>query len=268
MSAKGRVLDIAIVVALLVTAVRIWGAVPLAEWLNPRAPLFQPAQELELPGLRTGRGLRTAVMFVDASCASCQQSSAFYRRLADLHQQAQPDFRLVVAAPASRVDATAHWLKTSGVAVDEIVPVDKPWLRGFIVTPTLIVTDQAGVISDVVLGKLDTAQESQFISRVQGLTAVAMNNTPREIPERSCGQLVDKDGSIQIVDIRHRDEFDADADRQGRNIPFEEIDLRALAELDTNRQVMVVNAHSADERATGGVQLRALGFPDVVLCVP
>jgi hypothetical protein len=260
---SGRWLDVVIIIAILGTAVRLSGIAPLDSWLHPRDPMLQPGQKVSFAGV-DWRHDRTLVVFADAACAVCQQSVELYRSLGESTKTAPNALRLLVLAPSERLEQARQWLAAKQVHAD-VIELDEPSWRGFVITPTTFIVNRAGIISDIAIGRLTTTEADQLSERFKLGTGPAVDKTPREVSRAVCDGIRDPDG--QLLDIRTREAFTADDNRRGRNIPFNELALRARAELVQSRRLVILEAPDADIRGGAGAQLRADGFRDVLLCV-
>jgi hypothetical protein len=99
---------------------------------------------------------RTLIMAISTTFHYCKDSIPFYQRLAGT------DVKMVAALPQSVTEAQ-QYLSGSGVHVDDVkqVPLNTLGVRG---TPTLLLVNDAGVVTDVWTGKLQPDQEAQVLA--------------------------------------------------------------------------------------------------------
>ena len=117
--------------------------------------------KVSLPGIKWNEGT-TLVLVLQKGCRFCEESSAFYRRLHDQRSGSKP--RMVAAVPGDKTEI-ACYLSEQGVLVDDIVntslsSINVPY------TPTLLLDDRSGNVSDVWAGKLDASEETEVTQRM------------------------------------------------------------------------------------------------------
>jgi hypothetical protein len=263
MRTNTRWVDLAIVIAILLTAARLSGlGARLDRWLNPRMPLIQPG--MTLPLMTTGgEAERAVVLFLDSNCSICQSSIGFYRRLSD-HVRRDRSVHLFITSPADRKRATQDWLLENQVSFEaDVIPIDRPWLKGYAVTPTLMIVNRAREVTDIILGKLSPEDEWKVLERLAGTHAKALKRSPIEVSRNDC---VFPAEDVQFVDTRDRVDFHSDPERRGDNIPFAELSTRALAELSPRRKVAIIAEADVSRRIAAGILLTDLGFDNVSIC--
>lgn len=111
-------------------------------------------------GVDWARNQRTLVLAISTTCHFCTESAPFFRRLA----AANKDVKTVAVLPQP-VSEAMEYLRGEGVQVDEVrqVPLNVLGVRG---TPTLLLVNNAGIVTDVWVGKLEREQESQVLSAI------------------------------------------------------------------------------------------------------
>jgi thiol-disulfide isomerase/thioredoxin len=128
----------------------------------PRAP--EDGTRLSVPGVSWGDSNQTVVLALSDKCHYCSESAPFYQRLArDLANR--KDVRLVAVFPQD-VDASKKYLDGLGVPVGQVVQasLDSLQVRG---TPTLVIVDKNGNVTQSWVGKLDSTRESQVLDRIK-----------------------------------------------------------------------------------------------------
>ncbi len=156
-----RRLEIAANIAILVVAIivvrnLIWPKSPKQQVEGPTV-----GSTMSLPGIKWDERA-TLVLVLQKGCRYCEESSDFYRRLHDERTGSKP--RMIAAVPGDKADI-ANYLSLHGVVVDEIV---NPSLSEINValTPTLLLVDRSGKVSDVWVGKLDKLKEAEVTQRL------------------------------------------------------------------------------------------------------
>ena len=161
----------AIVIAIIISAM-------LVKTYLPPTTATRPAQALAGPEVSPGAALngkvfgvdwtknrRTLVMAISTTCHFCLDSAPFYRKLGSMER----DTKIVAILPQS-VSEGAQYLGSEGVRVDEVkhVALNSVGVRG---TPTLLLVNNAGVVTNVWIGKLQPAEETQVLSAIEKKTS-------------------------------------------------------------------------------------------------
>jgi len=234
-----RFWDLLIVAGVLVTVWR--GAEAFSEWR--RAPV---ADEVKLltrgdvlrASVRWETSPRHLVLLVSTSCPACEASAEFYKRLfTQVRDLKQARTVIVSPQPASEVRA---WLDRHAIVAEQIVSVRDPAALGFTVFPSLLLVDQAGRVTDVLLRRLSDTEQSAILERLADMDAAPLDNTDYapEIDDRQLTEL-SAASSVQLLDVRERRLF-AEFHRPGAmNIPADEISSRAPVELASSDPVVV-----------------------------
>jgi hypothetical protein len=112
-------------------------------------------------GVDWAKNHRTLVMVISTTCHFCQDSLPFYRKL----DAAGKDVTTVALLPQP-VSESKEYLGGAEVHVDEIrqVMLNTVGVRG---TPILLLVNEAGVVTDVWVGKLQPDQEAQVLTAIE-----------------------------------------------------------------------------------------------------
>ena len=113
-------------------------------------------------GVDWAKNHRTLVLAISTACHYCKDSVPFYQKLADREGRV----KMVAVLPQSVAEAQ-QYLNGAGVHVDEVrqVPLNTLGVRG---TPTLLLVNDVGVVTDVWVGKLQPDQETQVLTALGG----------------------------------------------------------------------------------------------------
>ena len=105
------------------------------------------------------------VLSLSTKCGYCQDSLPFYKRLIEEHRKSADSPSLVALFPNSEMEVN-EYKRQNQLDVKSVANVNPSSLnlKG---TPTLILVDAEGKVSDVWVGKLSTNDEQQVISRLQ-----------------------------------------------------------------------------------------------------
>lgn len=109
-------------------------------------------------GVDWKRNNRTLVLAISTTCHYCKDSIPFYQKLG----AAGADVKMVAVLPQP-VTESQQYLNGAGVHVDDVrqVPLNTLGVRG---TPTLLLVNDVGVVTDVWVGKLQPDQEAQVLT--------------------------------------------------------------------------------------------------------
>jgi thioredoxin-related protein len=116
-------------------------------------------------GVNWAKNHRTLVMAISTTCHYCKDSVPFYHTLTT----AGANVKIVAVLPQSVAEGQ-QYLSSGGVHVDEVkqVPLDSLGVRG---TPTLMLVNDAGVVTDIWVGKLPPDQETKVLAAVEKKTS-------------------------------------------------------------------------------------------------
>lgn len=258
-----RAFDIAIIVALAVTAWRLLHVMrPEAE--TPEAVTVSSIKlgdTLRVPGLSLARN-RTVVLVLRSSCPACNANLPYYERLSLL---ASADVEMVVLTTEPEADAR-RWLRDNQVQVNRIIRTE-PSAHGLTLTPIIMIVDRQGLVSDIAIRQLDRDQQDAVIGRVRHKDLYAAFDNSQQIGEISEGQFSALEaGSVQLLDVRPRELFKRSHQLNARNIPVNELAARATVELDASVPTVVdcAQPRSAGCRSAAWILIDA-GFTNVAL---
>jgi hypothetical protein len=121
-------------------------------------------RKLALEGTDWNKSQRTLVFALQTGCHFCSESGSFYQRLVQ-QRTSFGNIQLVAVLPQGP-DASRRYLGKIGFAADEIrqASLSDIGVRG---TPTLLLVDENGIITDVWDGKLSPARENNLLARLQ-----------------------------------------------------------------------------------------------------
>ncbi|MGI9065469.1 MAG: peroxiredoxin family protein [Pyrinomonadaceae bacterium] len=120
--------------------------------------------KLSIPGVDWNANSPTLVMALSTQCHFCTESASFYQRVAE--QRTTPSNLRVIAVFPQPVSEAQKYLTSLGVIVDDVkqAQLDAMGVSG---TPTLVLANRDGVVSDSWRGKLPSAKESEVLSRLK-----------------------------------------------------------------------------------------------------
>jgi thioredoxin-related protein len=117
--------------------------------------------QLDLDWSKSNKNL---LLILSTSCHFCTESAPFYKRL--VQERTQRDgFRLAAVLPQPVTDGRTY-LNGLGVDIDEVKQMSPGAIR-IRGTPTLLLLDNAGVVTEEWIGKLPPEKENEVLSRLQ-----------------------------------------------------------------------------------------------------
>lgn len=227
---------------------------------------LQAHKRVSLPGVSWARSSHTIVLGLSTQCRFCEASLPFYRALSEYAEENQDRLQVIALFPQQAAESTA-FLQGAGVAVSDVRQIQLGAI-GIHLTPTLVMTDQEGTITNLWLGQLTASQATEVWSILKGGKVLSSGSefVPAHIVTADLDRLRAEGKEIEIVDIRSRDDYAKDARAGTVNIPFDELAVRAGIELSKHRLTVI------SCRATPPVvcdfaanNLTQNGFPEVAV---
>lgn len=114
-----------------------------------------------VPDVDWGRNGRTLVLVLQKGCGYCNDSAPFYQRLA----REAGGVRLVAALP-NNVEEGRQYLSELAVPVEDVRQAS-PQALGAPGTPTLLLVDGSGVVTDSWVGRLPPDKENEVLARLK-----------------------------------------------------------------------------------------------------
>jgi len=221
---------IVIAASLLITLVRMslpWGRHP--DQVEP----MKAGARLVLPAVAWSATQQTLVLVLSTECHFCTESAPFYRRL--VQDLASREGTRVIAVLPQSVDQGREYLRGLGVSIGEVQQVNLSSL-GLQGTPTLMLVDGMGTVTDLWIGKLMRREERELFHRLQLVDAASPDD---DVISASDLKGMIRDKNLVIVDVDNRDLFRVNHVFGAVNIPLDELEVRAVNELRPENKVVV-----------------------------
>lgn len=255
-----RILNIAVlVVALVLSALLV------------KKFFFQPAQNpdyriaanatLSINGINWADSDRTVLVALEKECKYCSESAQFYRRLA-AGIASQTNMRLIAVFSEKESEAEAY-LRQLEVPIRELRYVSLSSL-GIKSVPTLAILDRNGVVTDMWVGKLSPLEEKGLMSRLR----LEDTRSPDEwsINEANLERKVANKELLVLLDIRERAAYAINHRDGARNIPLDELPVRAQNELPLDHTIVIYGNDPSEADLAYSI-LDAQGFAHVFILV-
>jgi rhodanese-related sulfurtransferase len=162
----------------------------------------------------------------------------FYRELAK-HLGSRTDNNIIVVSPNPR-DVIQGWLTANSIRVAKVVPSTNLLTLGISVTPSLLMVDRNGTVTDIMVTKLSAEEERRVLARLDGSETAPLNNSKYAtlIDDVGLNELREH-SSVVLIDVRDRSSY-ARAHRAGAiNIPHDELEDRAPVELSLHLPIVI-----------------------------
>ncbi len=125
-------------------------------------------QHIAIAGVDWKSSPVNAVLFISTHCKFCAESLPFYRRLSEARslRPAGVALRVVSLDPPDNI---RRYLAEHQVSVDGVYPLDRSLLP-LSGTPTILIADRTGLVSNSFVGALDSRREAAVLKAFEGTT--------------------------------------------------------------------------------------------------
>ena len=221
-----------------------------------------PEARLVVNGINWADSEQTVLIALGKQCKYCSDSADFYRRLA-AGVASQSNMRLIAVFSEKETEAEAY-LKQLEVPIREVRYVSLPSL-GINNVPTLAILDRNGVVTDMWVGKLSPLKESDLMSRLR----LKNTRSPAEwsIAEAELERKIANNEPLMLLDVRERASYAVNHRDGAKNIPLDELPVRAQNELPLD-QTIVIFSNDESEADLAYSILDTHGFAHVLVLVP
>ncbi|HJP92914.1 MAG TPA: hypothetical protein VJ875_13230 [Pyrinomonadaceae bacterium] len=156
-----RVLEVSANLGIVIVALIVVGNFVASKWGTKREiDTLTTGSKVSLSGVKWEDGT-TLVLALQRGCRFCEESAPFYRRLWQQRSGSEP--RMIAVVPGEKAQV-GKYLNELGVVVDGIVNASLADIH-VSATPTLVLVDRSGRVSNVWVGKLDSNTENDVIQR-------------------------------------------------------------------------------------------------------
>jgi thioredoxin-related protein len=154
-----------IIVAVLLTALAIRSFLSdrSADAHKPPPDIIKPGMKFLLPGVDWSKKDSHLVLVLQKGCHFCSESAPFYRRLVEGLAN-RTDLELIAALPQNAADAQ-QYLNEIQVPVVEVRQANMATIKVY-ATPTILLVDKTGMVTDLWRGKLQPDKELEVLNRL------------------------------------------------------------------------------------------------------
>lgn len=220
-----------------------------------------PNSKLSINGINWADSERTVLVALRKECKYCSASAAFYRRLA-AGIASQANTRLIALFPENETEGEAY-LKQLEVPIRELRYASFASL-GITGVPALAILDQNGVVTDMWAGKLSPIKESDLMSKLN----LQDSRSPDDwsISEADFERRVAAKEPLVLLDVRERAAYAANHRKGAKNIPLDELPVRAQNELPLDQKIVVYGNDDSEADLASSI-LDTAGFTNVLILV-
>jgi rhodanese-related sulfurtransferase len=219
--------------------------------------------KLPLPEVDWKRGELTLVLVLNEKCQVCLESSEFHRRLTEVARDSQIP---VVAALPGDVSESQRFLSSSGLSVPEVRRASHQAM-GLLGTPAVVLVNGEGVIVEAWVGKLPAEEEAIVVERLRSKKsspAVMSEGTVEGLDPDWLEGLLGPGSHVVLLDVRGRADYREEHISGALNIPYDELEVRAVNEMDTSDVVVAYSRWGDPVMPEDACHaLRAFGFSKV-----
>jgi rhodanese-related sulfurtransferase len=201
-------------------------------------PPLAAGTKLDWADVDWARPGQTLVLALSTDCRFCSESAPFYQRL--IKGLSETGGTRVIAALPQTIKEGQAYVKSLGVAVDEVRQLELASL-GLQGTPTILLVNNAGVVTDVLTGKLAAKQEQALFEQLHLKVAPDPSSEDRSAIFIHAAELKQnmRRKDFVVLDVESRDVFNLNHIPGAINIPDDELEVRALNELKTTDTIVV-----------------------------
>jgi rhodanese-related sulfurtransferase len=234
-----RSIDAVLVLGVILT---IWRAV--GNDSGPTNPSTTPPVRVELgtrltlPDVDWRLSTQHVILAIRSTCPACEASAGFYRELSERLRSSSSAPLIVVTR--ERRDVIQPWLNRHSIRARQVLASADLSQVGIVITPTILLADNTGAVTDILVGGFSSELQEAFYARLAGTATAPLSNTSYAAPIDQAGlDLLRRESRPLVLDVRDRAAF-ARAHHAGAiNIPRDELKERAPAELSLTAPLVI-----------------------------
>lgn len=125
-------------------------------------PVSPLGKLIPINGVDWKKNKKTLVMYISSTCHFCKESEPFYKRFLKDTASGEVKFMAVMPQP---VEEAKDYLKTSGLQIEDVYNAQLGSI-GVTGTPTLLLIDENGIVSEIWKGKLSSDKELEVLNKL------------------------------------------------------------------------------------------------------
>ena len=132
--------------------------------VNTAPPQMTPiGKAMPLENIDWKNNKKTLVLYIATTCHFCNESSPFYKRLVEKYSDGK-NVKLIAVLPQT-VDAAKEHLKSLEVNINEVYSAPLKSI-GVTATPTLLLVNESGIVTEMWRGKLTGDRETEVLNKL------------------------------------------------------------------------------------------------------
>lgn len=258
-------LNLVIGALVLLTAVRYWPrSSDSPSYIGARALVRGSIITLRSSSQRAS-GSTDLLIALNSKCPVCNSSAGLLRELGERSENA--GWRVLLLIDPSDKGAP-NWVEDQGLGKLPrwTVPFQELGVWG---TPTYLIVDDSGRITDFLTGGLSARTEQRLFERLAGLATEPLENVtvPATVSSEELARM-ELESKAQLVDVRNNTEFARNHRDRAMNIPFGDLGVLAPRRLDRSRTVILDGSGGWEGQCIlAATLLVKMGFVDVRMVV-
>lgn len=268
-----KVANIIVVVAIVV----VTGIIAKKYLFDSNEPIqtIKAGKVVSFPDVDWARNGKTIVIAVKRDCPHCTASAPFFHQASD--EASKNGITIEFVLPDSDQDTT-DYLAGINISRQNIHKVPL-WKYGFRATPTLLFINREGLIKDIWVGRIDSENWSQVLTKLNSLAnsepladSIESNEVDHKIfssgtkpiSTTELNAAIENGNDVFIVDVDSREDFKNLHISKAKNIPSDEIQIRAPREIPKDKRIVFYGRCPVDSASGFSQQLlEKIGYSDV-----
>ncbi|HSK74136.1 MAG TPA: rhodanese-like domain-containing protein [Pyrinomonadaceae bacterium] len=249
--------ETAVNISLLAICLILVGVIAKKYFIPAAAPIksVKAGDKISFPNLTGTKGQKSIFIFLQSGCQYCTKSGYFYNNLAK--ETAENPNTKIIAVFSEKDDRFQDYLKELGLQNLETRQANFAEI-GIEGTPTLAIADENGVVQNVWKGMLSPKKQLEVKQNLGLKTADPF------IEEAELSDLRKKGQAVVVIDIRDRETYAQKHFTDAKNIPADELPVRAINEISPSNTVVVYGTFDYEGENAQEVLARE-GFREVYI---
>lgn len=223
--------------------------------LTSESKVLKVGDQISHPEVSPGTGKKGLWVFLKSDCIHCTKSAEFYKTISkEIAESSNLYFLTVFSKKDSR---RAEYLAEIGMSNVNSVQVSYTDL-GIVGTPTIVLMDENGIVEELWRGKLSKRREIELKQKL------ALPVADWYIDESELNELKKRERNLKIIDLQGREKYIDRHIEGAKNIPFDEIQPRAVNELSLADTIVLYGQVETDSDAAHEILLKE-GFTKVYI---
>jgi len=200
---------------------------------SPPPPLLKNGERLPvIPGLDLGQSKKTLLLTLNVNCRFCNDSLNFYHRLIEGQRAQTGAARIVALFVNKEKEIVRDYVSIKKLPVDYLAAIEFEQLRVYS-TPTLILVDESGTVSNLWVGQLNEDQEREVFEQI-GVAFIERPPSPRSAKVEKSQDLFDENRPLSSLNPH----LPTTADEKGA-VSFFDVDDHGTVHLLDDRSMLM-----------------------------